>query len=326
MEILSFNKSQSEPDVSIVCVTFNAERFIGDLIQSIFQQDMIDRCELIIGDDCSQDNTVRTLKNYLVNSPCSATLISRDENVGAIENWLYALSRSRGRFIAWVDGDDYFLSPRKLTNDLRVFDSFDDCNLVFSPSRKIKEGLGASGIRNAYKSWDASKVNLEWVLLKGGGFYPSSSVVFKTSVLMNLPSWFMVTHCTGDLPLAAAAVLQGGTIRYRDSVDTAYRIHAQSLTHAKPSLFRAFRDNQNKMESNCNFFRRVHEAKFISSELFAELVMKERYVFLSKLLDRGAYTYCIKKGFGTLSLPYLSRLYLKVVYLLIRHVYSRSVF
>ena len=322
MKIFEFNSPDYEPEISIVCVTYNAEIFIDDLVASIFQQDIINRCELIISDDASVDGTVSLLQESLIRSPCYAKLITRDENVGALSNWLQALNSARGRLIAWVDGDDYYLSPLKLSNDLNVFDACDSCSLVFSPSQKMRAGSKGSAVRNVYESWDASKIDLPWVLRKGGGFYPSSSVVFKSSVLLNLPEWFMVTHCTGDLPLAAAAVLKGGRICYRKGVDTAYRIHDQSITNSKHSFFVTFRRGVRNKIKNCEFYRLLFVDAFISKELYLELIAKEQYVFYSKLLDLGAYKYCIKKSLGTLSMKYLIRLYAKLTFVLAKNMHK----
>ena len=55
MRIIEFNKQDTLPQLSIVSLTFNAEDFVMDLIDSFFSQDVIKSCEIIIGDDASKD-------------------------------------------------------------------------------------------------------------------------------------------------------------------------------------------------------------------------------------------------------------------------------
>ena len=322
MKIFEYNNRGIAPEISIVCVTYNASSFIRDILTSFFQQDIIDRCEIIIGDDASIDNTVSLLQEFLHHSPCSAKLITRDKNIGAVSNWLHALGSASGKFIAYIDGDDYYISSRKLSNDLKAFHACENCNLVFSPSLKISNESTDGTARNVYKSWNTNKVDLPWVLRQGGGFYPTSSVFFKRSLLLGLPKWFFVTHCTGDLPLAAAAVHNGGLICYRQGIDTGYRIHDQSLTHFKRSVFMTFRVNNKKKKNNCEFYRLLHKDGFISNELYLELTMKEEYIFFAKLFDVGVYKYCIKESLGILSVKYLIRLYAKLIFVLGKNMHK----
>lgn len=321
MEIFEYNKSKTLPEISIVSVTYNSFDFLHKLLDSIYSQDIINSCEVIISDDASTDETANLLKELITKSPCYSKIIVRKKNVGAVENWVKTLEHARGKFIAYIDGDDFFNSSTKLSNDLDTINQDANNNFVFSPAYKFKANKITSEFRNKYKNWNPKDIDLYWVLKKGGGFYPTSSIFFKKSILLNLPKWFLTTHCTGDLPIAVAAVLNGGKICYRPGVDTVYRVHDKSMTNARRSVFKTFRSNLRKKYQNSEYYRLLLKDGFITNPLCRELLHKEEYIFFSKLLNVGAYHYSLKHSIKKLSLKYLFRLYVKFIWIFVNKIY-----
>lgn len=90
--------------VSIITPTYNAGRFIEETIKSVINQTYTD-WEMIIVDDCSNDNTVE-----LVNSYClldnRIKLYRLGINSGAAVARNLGLENAKGRFIAFLDSDD----------------------------------------------------------------------------------------------------------------------------------------------------------------------------------------------------------------------------
>ena len=314
MEIFEYNKSKTLPEISIISVTYNSFNFLHKLLDSIYKQDIIDRCELIISDDASTDETSNLLKELITKSPCYSKIIVRKKNVGAVENWAKTLEHARGKFIAYIDGDDYFNSSTKLSNDLDTINEHVNNNLVFSPAYKFKSNKITNEARNKYKNWNPKDIDLRWILTKGGGLYPTSSIFFKKSILLNLPTWFLTTHCTGDLPLAAAAVLNGGRICYRPVIETVYRVHEKSMTNSRRSVFITFRSNLRKKYQNSEYYRLLLKDGYITSVLYQELLQKEEYIFLSKLVDLFVFKYSFNKAIQKLNFYYFCRLSLKIIY------------
>jgi len=97
--------------VSIITPTYNCDRFIAETIRSV-QAQTYTEWEMIIVDDCSTDNTQQVLKPFL-ETDCRIHYLRNEENSGAAISRNRALSKAKGKWIAFVDSDDLWL-PDKL--------------------------------------------------------------------------------------------------------------------------------------------------------------------------------------------------------------------
>lgn len=111
------------PLVSIITATYNSEKFIAQTIQAI-QQQTYTNWELLITDDCSQDNTISIIKEYQ-KSDNRIFLFRLEKNAGAGIARNNSIQKAKGRFIAFCDSDDIWLSNKlekqvdfMLTNNL----------------------------------------------------------------------------------------------------------------------------------------------------------------------------------------------------------------
>lgn len=84
--------------ISIVIPTYNASRFIPDLLDSIFKQ-AVDDMEVIIVDDCSTDNTVEIVRKYPVR------LIAMERNGGPAKARNRGVREAKGDIIFFLDSD-----------------------------------------------------------------------------------------------------------------------------------------------------------------------------------------------------------------------------
>lgn len=116
------------PKISVVMCTYNSEKFLKESIESILNQSF-SSFELIIVDDGSTDSTIKILKSYQ-HDP-RVNLFSFGGNRGIIDARNYAISKSRGDYIAIMDHDDIANVNRLqvqydyvILNDLDVCASF----------------------------------------------------------------------------------------------------------------------------------------------------------------------------------------------------------
>lgn len=94
--------------VSIITPMFNAARYIRRTLDSIYQQTFGD-FELIVVDDCSSDDSVRVVKNYIVEKNLNnLILMTENENQGVSCSRNLGLQKSSGQYICFLDSDDLF--------------------------------------------------------------------------------------------------------------------------------------------------------------------------------------------------------------------------
>jgi teichuronic acid biosynthesis glycosyltransferase TuaG len=104
--------------VSIITPCFNVSCYLSETIRSVQSQTTQD-WELLLVDDGSTDNTRQICEDASRIDPrIRAYGLGTNQGAGAARN--YAISRARGRFIAFLDGDDLWY-PHKLEAQLDVF-------------------------------------------------------------------------------------------------------------------------------------------------------------------------------------------------------------
>ncbi len=103
-----------QPVVSVAVITYNMAEYLQQLLDSILVQNVTFPYEIIVDDDCSPDNTREILKKYQRLYPERIILSLRDKNVGGSRNMYGVLRKCRGKYIAILEGDDYWDDPNKL--------------------------------------------------------------------------------------------------------------------------------------------------------------------------------------------------------------------
>lgn len=107
-------RCDEKPLVSVILIAYNQRRYIRQAIESVLAQETSFSYELLIGDDASDDGTSDIVAEYAQAYPDIIRAFIRPENVGAARNAVLLLQQARGEFIASLEGDDYWIDPRKL--------------------------------------------------------------------------------------------------------------------------------------------------------------------------------------------------------------------
>lgn len=100
--------------LSVVIVSYNQEKYIAKAIDSVLMQQTDFPFEILIGDDCSTDGSGAIIQRYADLYPDKIKFIKRSSNVGATYNAYDLNTRCAGDYIAYLEGDDYWIDPLKL--------------------------------------------------------------------------------------------------------------------------------------------------------------------------------------------------------------------
>ena len=100
--------------VSVWMTTYNHEQYIGQAIDSIISQKTDYKYEIVIGDDCSSDETRTILLSYKEEYPDIIRLLFNEKNLGITANVYNVKCNCRGKYIVNLSGDDYWIDDRKI--------------------------------------------------------------------------------------------------------------------------------------------------------------------------------------------------------------------
>lgn len=141
------NSARRIPKVSVCVVAYNHENYIGQCLQSLVEQDFDFDFEIIVGDDCSSDGTLRIVEDYVSRYPGMIKCLAHSKNVGACDNYILVHGQANGEYVAHMDGDDYAL-PGKLRSQVKYMDENPGCSMVFHRCLSLHQDgslKGASG-------------------------------------------------------------------------------------------------------------------------------------------------------------------------------------
>ena len=328
------DKLCKRPVVSVNMITYNHEQYIRQAIESVMMQKTSFEFELVIGEDCSQDKTREICFEYQKKYPDKIRVLWWHENVSKLGgNGRRNRAHCRGEFIAFCQGDDYWIDPMKLQKQIDVMRRFPSVVLLFAGAQVLNQSSGAI----AHPVVESSKHGL----VKGNEFFyelaserqvsrhgvdpnrlrtPTAvvSVPAMKKALSKFSDLFSWSLYLGDtsLWLSLATI---GDVYYLPEVVSVYRRHGGGISSA--NYYEVMRDATVVKMYFCAIvygYHLVELAKYFKGELFLQWVkalsqlpinerrhkMRElrRYALLRVVFD------------GIISMPHKCALYLNCYY------------
>ena len=112
-------------------ITYNQEQFISDAIDSFIEQKCNFPLEIVIGDDCSTDNTQNIIREFSSKYPTLIKPILNPVNLGPLPNAINVLEHCTGKYIALCEGDDFWIDPLKLQKQVDFLEQNNEYVLSF---------------------------------------------------------------------------------------------------------------------------------------------------------------------------------------------------
>lgn len=206
------------PMVSVHMITYNHEPYIAEAIEGVLGQKTDFPIELIIGEDCSTDNTRAIVLEYQRQYPQLIRVLVPSRNVGMQVNGRRVLDACRGAFVAFCEGDDYWIDPKKLEKQVAFMERNPNLSMTFHAARIVY--ADGSGRSQTHRYRGRSKVSPKEVVLGGGSFYPTCSAMFRRAVFDDYPV-FLRTAPVGDAMMALNAIMKGD-VGYIDEIMAVY--------------------------------------------------------------------------------------------------------
>ena len=115
------------PKLSVCFIVYNHEPYLRQSLDAILSQKTDFDFDIVVGEDCSTDNSRAILNEYKERYPDKFTLLYRDKNLGRPTLNVYQTSQEcRGDYIAYLEGDDYWTDDNKLQKQVDFLESHTD--------------------------------------------------------------------------------------------------------------------------------------------------------------------------------------------------------
>lgn len=219
----------NEPLVSVAILTYNHDKYIAASIESVIKQKITFSMEVVIAEDASNDKTREIVTEYQNTYPEKIRVILQKRNIGPKLNKFCLLSNLKGKFIATLEGDDYWTDDFKLQKQIDFLQN----NLDYSFSMgKVEVLFEKTGVMRKKKEY-VKPGKKDFFTLKDYLKYPfshTSTFVFRRSDL-EFPDWFSKVHA-GDQSLVVIAT-RNNKIKYHDDFFSVYRINQSGITNSR---------------------------------------------------------------------------------------------
>lgn len=164
----------TQTTICVCVVTYNQQDYIEPCLRSILDQVVDAEVRVLVGDDGSTDGTGDSIRTLVAEYGPRLVHLRRERNLDPFGNMRDLLARADGKFIARVDGDDYWL-PGKLARQLAYLQRHPRCSAVYTNALTVNEHGQPLGVFN-----DLGDVRLDLAaLLRRGNALNNSSVLYR---------------------------------------------------------------------------------------------------------------------------------------------------
>ena len=223
-----------DPVVSIFCITYNHEKFIAEALDSFLMQKTDFPFEIVIDDDCSTDSTANTIQSYVDRFPNIISAQLRNKNVGVSKNALGCASRAKGEFLAFCEGDDYWIDEYKLQYQIAKMNEFPECEISVHPVEILK-AKSIIGISNNYSE---KNLLIDTSTIIANKPFPTSSMIIKRKAFeIHYP--FVRQMMIIDHTVQILLSLNMGVL-FLSKVMSCYRINPNGITSSKLNTLEFF--------------------------------------------------------------------------------------
>lgn len=225
----------SQPLVAVFMVTYNHERYIEQAIESVLMQKTNFPIKLFIGEDCSTDKTASICLKYQKENPEIVEVFISKENIGASKNALLIFGKcfsSKAKYIAMLEGDDYWTDPYKLQKQVNFLEANDDFVICFHNLMIMYEDGRETHLSNLE---DQKEVSFIEDLAQGNYIY-TASCVFRNGLINEFPEWYNNSP-VGDYVIHMLNA-KHGPIKYLPEIMAVYRVHKGGTWENKGIIFR----------------------------------------------------------------------------------------
>lgn len=209
----------NDVQVSIVCNTYNHQKYIAQALDGFIQQEASFPFEVLIHDDASTDGTADIIRDYertypQLIKPIYQRVNQYSQHISINRN--FQLPRAKGKYIAICEGDDYWTDVNKIQKQFEVLENNDEVDMCAHATEMLvgnRKKIIAPYHKKAILSCDE-------VILNGGSYLATNSLFYRRKMWNDIPAFYQFLPL--DYSLQIWGALNGG-IYYLPEIMSVYR-------------------------------------------------------------------------------------------------------
>ncbi len=212
-------------EVSIYCITFNHKEYLANALESMLRQKTDFEFEIVVHDDASTDGTVEILREYEKKYPGKVIAIYEEKNQYSqgIDFSYKLFERMTGKYVAFCEGDDFWIDDRKLQKQFDAMEAHLECDMCACLGVTVTED-GENEISLIRPRESNGILSTEDVILGGGQYLVTAGLFFRKNMYNHMLPFEKVISL--DYAQQIKGSLRGG-IWYIDEKMAAYRRNAK---------------------------------------------------------------------------------------------------
>ena len=220
----------TNPRVSVLVITYNHEKFVRQAMDSVLMQRTGFDVEIVAADDYSQDSTPEILKGYRTGNP-EVRILPTEAHLGISKNYKRGFDACRGDYVAVLEGDDYWITPRKLEVLSDFMQRHPECALCFHRTIRLDEEFGLTSLHPEFGAGAETLFFTARRLASGNVIGGLSTCMYRRDVISRLDPglWKMKIR---EWPFNIV-VAREGLIGYVPEVMSVYRAHPGGIWSRK---------------------------------------------------------------------------------------------
>ncbi|MBT0811352.1 glycosyltransferase [Litoribacter ruber] len=272
----------SNVQVSVIITCYNHGKFLKQAVQSALEQN-IEELEILVVDDGSLDDTSEVAKLLPVRY-----IYQYNQGLSAARNT--GIRHSRGKFLAFLDADDYF-KPNSLHTNLDIIQNNPQIAFVAGSHEKVYEETGEVFVLN-----DTVNENHFYYMLQGNFIGMHAAVLYNKWVFAEYKFDVNLKMCEDyDLYLKITRKYE---IIHHEKIIAAYRIHLSNMSSNYSKMLKAALSvlNRNKpliksveekkaFKEGVNFWKKYYTQEMINQMRLGRI--KLDYYGLFMLIDQS---------------------------------------
>lgn len=264
------------PFIAIYMITYNHELFIEEAVESVMNQSTNFESKLFIGEDCSTDNTREICLRLKEKYPNKIELFLNEKNIGANLNArqiFKACLESEAKYIAILEGDDFWTDPLKLQKQVNFLENNPDYSMCTHVANEVNEISNTEYLFPNINE-NTTKIIQDYI---SNNLTATCSLLFRAEYLKPIPRWLNEIKF-GDWGLMLFVFHRSNKkmMILKDCMSV-YRVHFGgihgSLKEDNQSLVKAYK-------MHLEFIEIVNDKLFLKKEFSKEIFKKKINVYL----------------------------------------------